>query len=336
MSSTAESPARRIELDTVSAQWQRALDSDQRALTAATAARSLPAAELAARQRGLTAERQEVAALLASLARVAGVRPAPWLPAGPVTTTSLGLPAGVKACLFDLDGVLTDSGVFHAWAWGEVFDEFLLRLSQKIGWQFIPFDRVTDYRAYIEGQPRLDGVHAFLHARGIRLPEGRADDPADADTAHGLARRRGEVVERGLRRGTVNAVAGARRYLEAVGYAGLGRAAVSASASTLVILEQARLASLVETRIDAAVISAEQLRAPPAPDYLLIACGHLGVNPDEAVYFTHTPAGIAAAHVAGIAVVGVGDEATRELLSGFGAERTASSLRALLDSRVLR
>jgi beta-phosphoglucomutase-like phosphatase (HAD superfamily) len=334
--SLAESHAQRLELDTLTAQWQRALDSDQRALAAATAARSLPAHELAARQRQLRLERPEVAASLARLARVAGVRPTPWLPSGPVTTTSLGLPAGVKAGLFDLDGVLTDSGVFHAWAWGEVFDELLLRLSEKIGWHFIPFDRVSDYRAYIEGRPRLDGVHAFLLARGIRLPEGRVDDPADAETAHGLARRKGEVVERGLRRGAVNAVAGARRYLEAAGFAGLGRATVSASASTLAILEQARLGSLVETRIDAALISAEQLRSPPAPDFLIVACRHLGVRPDEAVYFTHTPAGVAAAHTARIAVVGVGDEDQRELLSGFGAERTVSSLSALLDSKVLR
>jgi hypothetical protein len=227
----------RLELDTVAAHWQRALDADERALAAAAAARSLPAPELAVRRRQLKSERLQVAALLGRLARVAAVRPIPWLPSGPVTTRSLGLSAGVKAGLFDLDGVLTDSGVFHAWAWGEVFDEFLLRLSETTGWHFIPFDRVSDYRAYIEGRSRLDGVHAFLHGRGIHLPEGRVDDPADADTAHGLARRKGEVVERGLHRGAVNAVAGARRYLEAAGYAGLGRAAVSASASTLAILQ---------------------------------------------------------------------------------------------------
>jgi beta-phosphoglucomutase-like phosphatase (HAD superfamily) len=179
-------------------------------------------------------------------------------------------------------------------------------------------------------------VHAFLLARGIRLPEGRVDDAADSDTAHGLARRKGDVVERGLRRGAVDAVAGARRYLEAAGYAGLVRATVSASASTLAILEQARLGSLVEMRIDAALISAERLRSPPAPDFLIAACRHLGVRPGEAVYFTHTPAGVAAAHTAGIGVVGVGDEDQMELLSGFGAERTVSSLSALLDSKVLR
>ena len=324
---------KRLELDPLAAQWQRAFDAEQRALVAA--ADSLPATEVGRRQRELRLERLEVAKSLARLARATGVQPAPWLPAGPVTPRSLGLPVGVRAALFDLDGVLTDSGVFHAWAWAEVLDELLLRVSEKTGWHFIPFDRISDYRAYMAGRARLDGVHAFLHSRGLRLPEGRADDPAEAETAHGLARRKGQVVEQGLRRGVVNPVPGARRYLEATGYAALGRAVVSASASTLAILEQARLASLVESRIDAALIGAEDLRSPPAPDFLLASCRHLGVRPDEAVYFTHTPAGVAAAHGAGIALVGVGDDAERELLSGFGAERTVSSLRAMQDSRVL-
>ena len=189
--SVAAPPVHRLELDTLTSQWQRALDAAQMALAAAAV--SLSAAELVRRQRELTLERREVAESLARMARAAGVRPAPWLSQVPVTASSLGLPAGISAGLFDLDGVLTDSGLIHASAWGEVFDEFLLRLSEKTGWHFIPFDRVADYRAYIEGRQRLEGVHAFLRSRGIRLPEGRADEPAGADTAYGLARRKGEV-----------------------------------------------------------------------------------------------------------------------------------------------
>src|SRR6266511_5380944 len=65
-----------------------------------------------------------------------------------------------------------------------IFDEFLLRLTEKAGWHFIPFDRSADYSDYIDGRSRLEGVHAFLGSRGVRLPEGRVDDPAEADTAH--------------------------------------------------------------------------------------------------------------------------------------------------------
>ena len=189
----------------------------------------------------------------------------------------LGLPAGVSACLFDLDGVLTDSAVLHASAWGEVFDDLLLRLTENTGWHFIPFDRGADYRAYIDGRPRLEGVHAFLDSRGIRLPEGRLDDPPRADTACGLAKRKGEALARGMQQRGVTALPGVRRYLEAAGHAGLKRAVVSASASTLPMLELAALATLVEARVDADVIRSDGLRSPPAPDLLLAACRRLDV-----------------------------------------------------------
>jgi beta-phosphoglucomutase-like phosphatase (HAD superfamily) len=313
--------------------WQLALDATQRALSAAAADKSLAATEHAARRRALAQERQQATADLTILARLTG-QPTPWLSPVPVTTAMLGLPAGVGACLFDLDGVLTDSGALHAWAWGEVFDEFLLRMTVKTGWQFIPFDRGSDYRAYVDGRPRLEAVHAFLDSRGIRLPEGRFDDEPETDTAHGLAKRKGATLARGLRQRGVAGLEGARRYLEAAGYAGLGRAVVSASASTLPMLELAGLDTLIEERVDAEVIRAERLRSRPAPDLLLVACGRLGVEPRAVVTLTHSPAGVAAGHAAGIAVIGVGAGEDAELLRGFGAERVVASVAALLDPRL--
>ncbi|MGZ4417671.1 MAG: hypothetical protein ACXVRV_05805, partial [Gaiellaceae bacterium] len=119
----AAEESRPLELDTAGSHWQLALDRAQRALSAAGGL--LPAPELERRQRELARERQETAKALRRLANVTGVRPVPWLSPVPVTTKMLGLPATTRACLFDLDGVLTDSAVLHAWAWGEVFDEFL-------------------------------------------------------------------------------------------------------------------------------------------------------------------------------------------------------------------
>ena len=325
-------PAEPQELDTVTARWQLALDAAGRALDAA--GDLLPASELARRRNELARERRQAAELLGRLARVTGVQPEPWLSPVPLSTTMLGLPAAVRACLFDLEGVLTDSALLHAMAWGEVFDDFLVRLADKTGWQFIPFDRDADYRAYLDGRPRLEGVHAFLDSRGIRLPEGRPDDPEGADTAGGLARRKGEALARGLRQRGVTALAGARRYLEVAGQAGLARAVVSASASTLPMLELAGLATLVEEHVDANVIRAEGLRARPAPDLLLVACRRLGVRPEDAVTFTHSAAGVAAGLAAGLVVIGVGDGAEEELLRGFGAERVVPSVSTLL-ARVL-
>ena len=174
-------PRQSPDLDTITAQWQVALDSAERALRAADGSFATP--ELLRRTSDLVHERRQTAEMLVRLARLRGIEPPPWLSPVPVNTKMLGLPGTTKACLFDLEGVLTDSALLHAWAWGEVFDEFLLRLSDKTGWHFIPFDRDADYRAYLDGRPRLEGIHAFLDSRGIRLPEGRPDDPEKADTA---------------------------------------------------------------------------------------------------------------------------------------------------------
>jgi len=320
------------ELDTIAMHWQLALDAADQALAAGHGPVHISDAE--GRRRELAQERAGTAQLLTQLARLTGVQQLPWLSPVPLTSKMLGLPEGVTACLYDLDGVLTDSGVLHAWAWAEVFDELLLRLSETTGWHFIPFDATSDYRNFIDGRPRLEGVHSFLTSRGIQLPEGRYGDPADADTAYGLARRKGEAMARGLHQRGVSAVPGARRYLEASGHAGLRRAVVSASSSTLPMLELAGLASVVDERVDADVIHAENLRSRPAPDLLLEACRRLEARPEEAVTLTHSAAGIAAGHAAGLAVIGIGEGAQGELLQGFGAERVAPSLRALLDPRL--
>jgi beta-phosphoglucomutase-like phosphatase (HAD superfamily) len=246
----------------------------------------------------------------------------------------LGLPTTVRACIFDVEKVLTDSSFLHAWAWGEVFDDFLSRLGETTGRHFDPFDRVGDYRAYVEGRARLDGVHAFLRSRGIQVREGRSDEAGDAETAHGLARRKGKLLEWRLQEHGVTALPGARRYLEAARRAGVLRAVVYESASTLPMLEQAGLASLLDTRIDAAVMNEEGLRSRPLPDLLLTACTRLDVPTAHTVTFTGSPAGVVAGRRAGMLTVAVGDAVQRESLEGFGADRVTPSLRALLDQRL--
>jgi HAD superfamily hydrolase (TIGR01509 family) len=325
-------PPHRLELDTVAAEWQVALDTAQHAVD--DSRRSLKDEDVVRYRSDLALERRRTAALLAQLAHATGVEPEPWLSPTPLSVTMLGLRPGVRACIFDLDGVLSDSALLHAAAWAEVFDDVLLRLSEEMGWQFIPFDRETDYRAYVDGRPRLEGIHLFLGSRGIRLPEGRPGDPADAHTAYGLARHKSDALARGMHARGVTALHGARRYLEAVGHAGLGCAVVSGSVTTLPMLELAGLAPLVDVRVDAELMEIKGLRSRPAPDILLEACRRLGAAPTDAVTFTHSPNGVAAGHAAGLDVIGVGDDATRELLEGFGAEQVVPSLGDLLDRRL--
>jgi HAD superfamily hydrolase (TIGR01509 family) len=320
-----------VDLELLSANWQRALDAAGSALRAA--GDSLPAWELRDRRVALTRETVTIATALRELAR-GGRQPAPWLSPTPVTNRMLGLPATARACLFDVEGVLTDSSRLHARAWGEVFDDYLSRVGETTGWHLIPFDRVADYRDYVEGRSRLEAVHAFLGSRGIQVREGRRDEASGSDTAQGLARRKGELLERLLREQGVTALPAARRYLEAARRAGVMRAAVYESASTLPMLERAGLASLIDARIDAEVIGAEGLHSRPAPDLLLAACRRLDVAPEHAVTFTASGAGVVAGRRAGTLTVGVGDARQCESFEGFGADRVIASLGASLDPRL--
>src|ERR671922_2303540 len=104
----------------------------------------------------------------------------------------LGLPAGIRACLFDLDGVLTQTARVHAAAWKQMFDEFLRQRSESAGEPFVPFDPVRDYDEYVDGKPRYDGVRSFLAARAIELRQGTPDDPPSAATVDGLGNRKNE------------------------------------------------------------------------------------------------------------------------------------------------
>ena len=325
--------ARRLDLEPVAARWQRALDAADGALRAGAAA-GLSASELAEGRRALAVERRAASDALARLARAAGVGPAPWLSPVPLRPSMLGLPATAQACIFDLDGVLTDSGVLHAWAWGEVFDDFLLRLTDRLSWPFVPFDREHDYRAFMDGQPRIPAIRAFLESRGIRIPEGGPGDPAETDTAWGLARRKGAVLERDLLAHRTTALAGARRYLEASGRAGLARSVVSASSSAARMLRLADLTGLLEASVDADAMRLHELRTRPAPDVLLFACERVGVPPETAVTFTHSPAGVAAGLAARMTVVGVAEGDDAELLRGFGAPLVVPSLTVLLDAHL--
>jgi len=311
----------------VATRWQAAFDSAGRALDADVAI--LPPAETAARRRRLAVERHDSGSLLRELARVRGIDP-PWLPRAPVTAAMLGLDRGVRGCVLDLDGVLTDSGVIHAAAWAEVFDAFLLRLAHETGRQFVPFDREVDYRTYLDGRLRIEGVHAFLASRGIRVPEGHPEDEASAATAHGLARHKGDLLERSLGQRRLAVLPGARRYLQAAGYARLGRAVVSASTSTRPMLELVGLDHLVDVRVDADAMRSDRLRARPAPDLLLAACRRLGLDPADAVALTHSGAGVVAARRAGLAVIGVATGPQADLLRDFGAARVVPGLSALV------
>jgi beta-phosphoglucomutase family hydrolase len=241
------------------------------------------------------------------------------------TAESLGLPAGIRACLFDLDGVLTQTAQLHAAAWKEIFDSFLRDRSIRMPEPFVPFDTALDYERYVDGRARYDGVREFLAARRI---------DADAATVTALGDRKNERVLELIRRQGLRPYKGSLRYLEAARAAGLRRAVVSASANCRAALEAAGLADLVEVRIDAARAAQEHLDGKPAPDTFLAAARALDVQPTEAAVFEDALVGVAAGRAGGFGfVVGVDRTGHGDALRQAGADIVVSDLAELLECR---
>jgi beta-phosphoglucomutase family hydrolase len=244
----------------------------------------------------------------------------------------LGLPAAIRACLFDLDGVLTQTALVHAAAWKEMFDTFLREHGARAGQPFVPFDPVGDYARYVDGMPRADGVRSFLASRGITLPEGSRDDPPGAATVHGLGNRKNVLVLGRIRESGVVVYDGSVRYVRAVRDAGLPRAVVSSSANTLAVLESAGLVDLFDVRVDGVVAVQRGLRGKPAPDTFLAAADALGVHRRSAAVFEDALAGVEAGAAGGFGfVVGVDRAGHADALRARGADIVVGDLAALLE-----
>jgi beta-phosphoglucomutase family hydrolase len=243
----------------------------------------------------------------------------------------LGLPDGVTACLFDLDGVLTQTAKVHAAAWKQMFDDYLHKHAESTGEAFTPFDPVRDYDEYVDGKPRYDGVRSFLAARGIELPEGGPSDPAGAETIHGLGERKNEIVLRMIRRDGVQPYEGSVRYVKAAAAAGLRRAVVSSSSNCRDVLRAAGIEALFEEVIDGVTAEREHLRGKPAPDTFLAGAGALRVEPAEAAVFEDALAGVQAGRAGHFGyVVGVDRVGQAEALRAHGADVVVRDLGELL------
>ncbi len=244
----------------------------------------------------------------------------------------LGLPDGVRACLFDLDGVLTRTAEVHAAAWKEMFDGYLRERAGRIGEEFVAFDPVGDYEEFVDGKPRYDGVRSFLGSREIELPQGEQSDSPEAETVDGLGNRKNEIVLRMIREEGVQAYDGSVRYVRAAREAGLLRAVVSSSTNCRDVLIAAGIEDLFEERIDGVVAEREHLRGKPAPDTFLAGARALGVEPSRAAVFEDALAGVAAGRAGGFGrVVGIDRVGQARALREHGADVVVSDLSELLD-----
>jgi beta-phosphoglucomutase family hydrolase len=244
----------------------------------------------------------------------------------------LGLPDSIRACLFDLDGVLTQTAKVHAAAWKEMFDAYLAGRAARDGGQFVAFDPVADYDAYIDGRLREDGTRSFLASRGISLPEGTPNDPPESETVRGLSNRKNQILLDRLEKDGVQVYSGSVRYLEAVRSAHMPRAVVSASANTRQVLAAAHLEGAFDAIVDGVVAGRDHLKGKPAPDTYLAAARILRVPPAESAVFEDALAGVEAGRAGSFGcVVGVDRVGQHDALRAHGADIVVDDLADLLE-----
>jgi len=244
----------------------------------------------------------------------------------------LGIPDRIRACLFDLDGVLTQTATVHAAAWKEMFDRFLRQWAAEHGQPFVPFDPVTEYDKYVDGRSRADGTRTFLQSRGIDLPEGSDADPLGGPTIAGLSALKNQIVLRKIADDGVAVYPGSVRYLDAVAQAGLARAVVSASANCRPVLAAAGLSGQFDVIVDGVVAKRDHLMGKPAPDTYLAGARLLGIPPSDGVVYEDAQAGVQAGRAGDFGwVVGVDRAGQAAELRKAGANVVVKDLAELLD-----
>lgn len=235
------------------------------------------------------------------------------------------------AVLFDLDGVLTATAKVHAAAWKKTFDEFLRHRSEQRGEPFVPFEIDPDYKVYVDGKPRSDGITSFLKSRGIELPRGEASDPPAAETVYGIGNQKSDLVLAVLESDGVEAYEGSVALVKLLRREGFKTAVVSSSNNCREVLQAAGIEDLFDVRVDGVVAKRLNLPGKPAPDTFLEAARELGIEPSRSVVVEDAIAGVQAGRAGGFAlVIGVDrhDEATA--LRDNGADIVVSDVGELL------
>ena len=224
------------------------------------------------------------------------------------------LPADIRACLFDMDGVLTQTAKLHSEAWKAMFDTFLKTRAEADGNEFVPFDIATDYVKYVDGRLRQDGVRAFLESRGIHLPEGSPDDDENQQTINGLGTRKNNRVVEMIRTEGVETFPDAIAFLDAVRSAGFKTAVVSASKNTPDVLRVTNLADKFDYVMHGGIAGELGLPGKPAPDTFMAAAEALGETPASCAVLEDAISGVLAgrdgkfSYVIGVDRVNHGDE----------------------------
>jgi beta-phosphoglucomutase family hydrolase len=237
-----------------------------------------------------------------------------------------------EAVLLDLDGVITDTASVHAACWKQMFDEYLHKRATERGEAFRPFDIDTDYRLYVDGKPRYDGVRDFLTSRGIRLPEGNPNDPPQTETVDGLGNRKNDLVNKVIEDKGVEPYEGSVELIHQLRHQGFKIAVVTSSQNCAAVLKAAKLDHCFDVQVDGNVIHAQHLAGKPAPDTYLMAAKLLEVEPARAVVIEDALSGVEAGSNGDFGlVIGVARKGNAEELRRHGAHLVVNDLGELVD-----
>ena len=236
------------------------------------------------------------------------------------------------AVLLDLDGVITDTASIHAACWKQMFDEYLQKRATQKGDAFRPFDIATDYRLYVDGKPRYDGVRDFLTSRGIQLLEGSSDDPPQAETVDGLGNRKNDLVNKIIEEKGVQPYQGSVELIHQLRHRGFKIAVVTSSQNCTAVLKAAKLDHCFDVQVDGNVIHAEHLAGKPAPDSYLMAAKLLGVGPARAIVIEDALSGVEAGRNGNFGlVIGVARKGNADELRHHGAHLVVNDLGELVS-----
>jgi len=242
-------------------------------------------------------------------------------------------PARFDAVLFDLDGVLTSTAEIHAAAWKRMFDDYLRKRGGMGGESFRPFDIATDYKLYVDGRPRYEGVQTFLESRNIRLPRGTSDSPPGEETVCGLGNAKDHMVQAAIDAGKVQSFPASIEFARRVRARGIKTAVVTSSRNCDAVLQAAGIDDLFEVRVDGRAIEDEGLRGKPAPDSFLRAAERLAVSPSRAVVVEDALSGVEAGRAGRFGlVIGIDRHGDGDALRRHGADVVVNDLGDLIDA----
>jgi len=235
------------------------------------------------------------------------------------------------AVLFDMDGVVTDTASIHAACWKQMFDEYLQEVSKQMGTPFRPFDLTTDYKSYVDGKPRYDGVRDFLKSRDIILPDGDKADPPTAETVRGLGNRKNQLVNDVIASSGVKAYPGSVAFIRYLRQMEIKTALVTSSQNCEAVLRAAHIEDLFDARVDGDVLVEAGLKGKPAPDSFLKAAELLGVLPGRAAVIEDALSGVQAGVQGAFGfVIGVARNGDAEKLKAYGADLVVKDLAELI------